>query len=123
MDRHTREEIEMIIDEKNREYFANKKKKAKDNYEKKRCIYGFYKDKPKSLIGLLKTVQDIRQIPDCGKLADELLNIKIESKKNRSQKKCRLFVENLNKIVNPKVIINEVFGIEEVGYKLIKIKV
>ena len=76
--------------------------------KKNRDIYGMYKDKPEYLIALLKIVQDIRQITDCGKLANELFNIKIKSKKNRGPKKCRMFVEKLNEIVNPKIIITKV---------------
>lgn len=99
---------EQLKQEALNDYWASLKERVKENYQKNKDIYFKYKNDRKSLITLLKTVQDIRHIPDCGKLADELLNIEITSKKNRTQKKVKLFAERLKELVQPKITINKI---------------
>ena len=85
--RYLEEEKEDIKQHKINKHFDFLKERAKENYLKNRETYGFYKDNPELLIDLVGSEN-----------ANQLLNIKIESKKNRSQKKCRLFCEKLNKL-------------------------
>ena len=85
--RYLEEEKEVRKQEKINQHFENLKEKTKTNYLKNRETYGFYKDNHEALIDLVGSEN-----------ANQLLNIKIESKKNRSQKKCKLFCEKLNNL-------------------------
>lgn len=89
--RYLEEQKEFIRQEKINKHFKNLKEKAENAYFLRRKIYGFYKDNPNLLIDLVGV-----------EMATELLNIKIESKKNRSQKKVRLFCEKLNNLIGIK---------------------